>query len=440
MTAPPVESLFLRPDRTARGAAERQNGWTAARIPGGRRTLVVVLALLAIGLLLWAIRPAHRTRNTDDRFGTFAPMPVGVAKAKIGDIRVTLDALGAVTPLATVTVRPEITGIIQKIDFNEGQMVRAGDALAEIDPRLYQAALDQAKGALARDEAQYSNAQIDLKRYQTLWAQKAISQQVLATQEALVRTDAGTVEADKGAVEAAAVNLAFCRITSPVTGEVGLRQIDVGNYVQAGGTTEIAVVTELQPMSVLFTLPEDDIGRVMASVHAGAKLPVDAYDRSQSTRIASGTLSTVDNEIDPTTGTVKMRALFDNSDNRLFPSQFVNVKLLVHTLHGQVTVPAAAVQHGASGNFVFVVEAGHTVRMQVVNLGPTDGDKIDVTHGLSPGQDVVVDGADRLRDGASVVIPGAKSRKLAPGGWDSGHLTGARHHHHYRNGGTDSAQ
>lgn len=407
----------------------RTRGWTA-RFPGGRRTLWIVLVLLAIGLVLWAVRSTHTKGTAAHQFGSFAPMPVGVAQAKIGDIRITLDALGAVTPLATVTVKPEVNGIIQRIDFKEGQMVRAGDVLAEIDPRPYQAALDQAKGTLARDQAQLANAQIDLKRYQTLWSQNAISQQILATQEALVRTDAGTVEADKGTVEAAAVNRAFCRITSPVSGQVGLRQIDLGNYVQVGGTTGIVVVTELQPMSVLFTLPEDDIAQVMAQIHAGAKLQADAYDRSKTTKIASGVLANVDNEIDPTTGTVKLRAMFHNSDLRLFPSQFVNIRLLVNTLHGQTTVPAAAIQHGASGNYVFTVGQDHTVHMRHVTLGPTDGDTVDVTRGLAPGDVVVVDGADRLKDGTRVEIPAEHGAARTPrGNFQQGASSGRRHRH-----------
>ena len=391
-----------------------------------KTALLVVAILLLLVLLIWAIRPSGQTGSRHHgHLNMNGPIPVGVAKSALSDVRVTLDELGAVTPLATVTVKPQVSGIMQKIDFKEGQMVHAGDVLAEIDPRPYQAAVDQAKGALARDQAQLANAQIDLKRYQQLWSQNAVSQQILATQEATVRTDAGTVEADKGALEAAVVNLDFCKITSPVAGKVGLRQVDVGNYVQVGVTTEIVVVTELQPMSVLFTVPEDNIGEVLNRVHAGAKLAADAYDRANTVKIASGALATVDNQVDPTTGMVKLRALFDNGDLRLFPSEFVNIRLLVDTLHGQVTVPGAAVQHGASGDYVYVVGSNKTVHMQSIHLGPTDGDIVDVTHGLSPGTTVVVDGADQLSDGAHITIPGKMSFLTA-----SKNGTGHAHHRH----------
>jgi len=361
------------------------------------------------------------------------PVPVGVARVQSANIRVTLDALGAVTPLATVVVKPQVNGVLRRIDFTEGQMVRVGDLLAEIDPRPYQAALDQAKGALARDHAQYQNAQVDLRRYQGLWAQKAISQQILATQEALVRTDAGNIEADRGAVEAAAVNLGFCRVTSPVAGRVGLRQVDVGNYVQVGVTTEIVAVTQLRPISVLFTVPEDNLPALAARIQSGAEIPVDAYDRAQRTRLATGRLSNMDNEVDPTTGTVKMRALFDNNDGHLFPQQFVNVKILVNTLNDLTAVPVAAIQHGTSGDFVFLVRSGGTATMRNVALGPVDGNLVAVNRGLSPVDVVVVDGADRLRDGSRVLIGGSHVSRGPVGG-------AARRGHHHRGstGGGDS--
>jgi multidrug efflux system membrane fusion protein len=433
MRTPYAENLPADGGALARGRPDERLYGTPSRLSGGLKKAAWILAgLLLLGLLIWAIKPSGQTASgRHGHLNANGAVPVGVAKAALSDVRVTLNALGAVTPLATVTVKPQVSGIMQKVDFREGQMVHAGDVLAEIDPRPYQAAVDQAKGALARDQAQLANAQIDLKRYQQLWSQNAVSQQILATQEATVRTDAGTVEADKGAVEAAAVNLAFCKITAPVAGQVGLRQVDVGNYVQVGVTTEIVVVTQLQPMSVLFTVPEDNIDQVLNRMHAGTKLSADAYDRANTTKITSGALATVDNQVDPTTGMVKLRALFDNRNLELFPSQFVNIRLLVDTLHGQVTVPAAAVQHGAAGDYVYVVGFDRKVHMQSVRLGPTDGDIVDVTHGLSPGAMVVVDGADQLSDGIHVTIPGKITFSAgSKNGSGRGH-----HHHHSSDGG-----
>jgi len=428
MHTPYADNVPANGSPLARGRADEAPYATKSRLSAGlKKALWIGSGLLLLGLLVWAIKPSGQIASGMHGHPNAAgPVPVGVAKATLSDIRVTFNALGAVTPLATVTVKPQVSGIMEKIDFKEGQMVHADDLLAEIDPRPYQAAVDQAKGALARDQAQYANAEIDLKRYQQLWSQNAVSQQTLATQEALVRTDAGTVESDKGALEAAVVNLAFCKITSPVTGQVGLRQVDAGNYVQVGVTTEIVVVTQLQPMSVLFTLPEDNIGQVLNRMHSGAKLTADAYDRANITKIAAGTLSTVDNQIDPTTGMVKLRALFDNSNLQLFPSQFVNIRLLVNTLHGQVTVPSAAVQHGASGDYVYVVGPDKRAHMRSVRLGPTDGDIVDVTHGLAAGTTVVVDGADQLSDGTQVTIPGKM-----PFSGRSEKSPQHRHHHHH---------
>ncbi len=397
------------------------------RFPGGRRVFWTVAAVILLALLIWALRPAQNGNTNSEALGAGGPMPVGVATAVSGDLNITLDALGAVTPLATVTVKPQVSGILEEIDFREGQIVRAGDKLAEIDPRPFQAALDQAKGALARDAAQLANARVDLGRYQTLWSQNAISQQTLATQQALVRTDGGTVEADKAAVEAAALNLAYCRITSPVTGRVGLRQVDAGNLMQVGVTTAIVVVTQLQPMSVEFTVPEDRIDEIMQQMGKGAGLSAIAFDRSQSTRIATGMLATADNQVDPTTGTVKLRALFQNTDNRLFPSQFVNIRLTVKTLHRQTIVPTAAVQHGTSGDYVFVVGPDRTVSMRNIEVGPSEGEKIAVIAGLSPGERVVVDGADRLRDGARVLVSGP-ARPLAASSPHAHHRRGAAGH------------
>jgi multidrug efflux system membrane fusion protein len=387
--------------------------WADAHVPGGQKVLWILLGLILLFLLIWAIRPST-DESTSNRFRSTGPMPVGVATAVSGNIAITLNALGTVTPLATVTVRPQVSGNIQSIDFQEGQMVKAGDVLAVIDPRTYIAALDQARGTLAKDVATLQNAQVDLKRYAALWAQKAVSQQVYATQAATVRQDAGIVVADKANVESAEINLGYTKITSPVAGRVGLRQVDVGNLVEAGQTNEIVVVTQLQPISVLFTVPEDYIDQIMDQVNAGAKLQVQAYDRSQAKLLATGTLATVDNEIDVTTGTVKLRAMFDNPQRSLFPNQFVNTKLLIDTLHNQIVVPAAAIQRGAEGAYVYVVGADKTVSMRTIILGPTDGTKTSITKGLKVGETVVIDGADRLRDGSQVNIPALGKAGMAP--------------------------
>jgi len=385
--------------------------WCGAH-PSLSRVLFIGLGLALLALLIWAIYPKPAVRRGLNN----GPQPVGVATAQDAPINVTLNALGTVTPLATATVRPQVGGMLTKIYFTEGQMVKAGDLLAQIDPRPYQAALDQSKGQMARDEANLANARTDLARYQGLAAQNAISNQQLDTQASLVRSDSGIVQADQANVETAQINLGYTRITSPVDGRVGLHEVDVGNIVSAGQTTGIVVVTELSPISVIFTVPEDNISQVMARTSSGATLPADAYDRSQSTKVASGQLATIDNVIDPTTGTVKLRAMFDNTDGKLFPSQFVNVRLLVDTLQHQTVIPMAAIQRGADGTFVFVVSPDKLANQRTVKLGVQDGDKVAVLEGLKPGDTVVVDGADRLRDGAEVAVPGPAQKIQAPSG------------------------
>jgi multidrug efflux system membrane fusion protein len=388
----------------ARGVGGDVRRWSSKHLPGGERTMWVVLGLVVLVLFVWAILPGQNTDNQRG-FGAGGPQPVGVTKAVKGNIDVTLDALGTVTPLATVTVRPQVSGQLRRIAFQEGQLVKAGDLLAEIDPRSFQAALDQARGQLARDGALLANARVDLKRQQALYAANATSQQVLATQTALVKQYEGVVLSDRANVESAAINLGYTRVVAPVTGLAGLRQVDVGNFVAAGQATGVVVVTQLEPMSVLFTIPEDNIGDVVSRMKSGDTLSVIAYNRSQTAEIATGTLSAVDSQVDTTTGTVKLRALFDNADGALFPNQFVNIHLLVDTLRGQTVVPASAIQRGSSGAYVFVVKPDHMVAMRAVTLGPQQDDRVSIIKGLNVGETVVTDGGDRLREGAEVTIP-----------------------------------
>jgi multidrug efflux system membrane fusion protein len=404
--------------------------------PAWRRSRKIWWLLGGIVLLVLIIAIA-RYRATHvpvtGRFGFNGPLTVGVARVATGDVPITINALGTVTPLATVTVHPQINGPLVKIAFTEGQTVKAGELLVQIDPRPYQAALDQSAAQLKRDQALLANAKVDLERYKTLLAQNSVSDQTYATQVATVAQDEATVAADQAAFESAQLNLSYCRITSPVAGLVGLRQVDIGNLMQAN-STEIVVVTQMQPMSVLFTVPEDSLGDILQRLRSGQKLPVDAYDRSLTSRIASGVLANADNEIDPSTGTLKLRALFDNSKFELFPSQFVNVRLLLNTLHDAIVAPAAAVLQGASGSYVYVVNADSTVSMRAVTSGPGSGDQVSITRGLQPGETVVVDGADQLRDGARVTVPGAtpaaagpRQRPAGGGGPYGGSSGGARH-------------
>src|SRR5882724_1036905 len=392
---------FQRAERPARGPAGRAwsgvKSWSS-RNPRLSRVVWFTLGLALLALLIWAIYPAKQT----GRRGLInqGAQPVGVARVISGDINVTLNALGTVTPLATATVRPQVGGMLIKLNFTEGQMVKAGQTLAQIDPRPYQASLDQARGQLARDAATLANAKVDLARYQALLAQNAISQQQVATQQALVGSSEGVVVSDQANIETARINLGYTNIVSPVAGRAGIHLVDIGNIVQASQATGIVVVTQLQPMSVLFTIPEDSVHKVLDRVNGGATLPVDAYDRSQTTKLTSGNLSAVDTVVDPTTGSVKLRALFDNKDSKLFPAQFVNIRLLVETLHNQTVVPVAAIQRGADGSFVFVVTPEKTVNQRNVTTGVQDGNNIQVLTGLKAGDTVVVDGADRLRDGA----------------------------------------
>jgi membrane fusion protein, multidrug efflux system len=374
-----------------------------------RNAVVFILALAVIGLALWlhpwtALWPGGAPQPRGE-----PPQAIGEATVATGDLPIVMNALGTVTPLATVTVQTQINGQLTEIGFKEGQMVKKGDFLAQIDPRPFEAALESAQGTLAKDQALLKQAQIDLARFQTLNRQDSIAKQQVDDQFYLVRQDEGTVRTDQAAVDTQKLNLAYCHIVSPVDGRVGLRLVDAGNYVQTSTSSGLVVITQIQPITVIFTLPEDALPQVLQRLHTGAKLPVIAYDRSNTTKLSTGMLETVDNQIDTTTGTVKLRATFTNEDGMLFPNQFVNARLLVDTLHDAVLAPNPAVQQGAPGAYVYLVGADNTVSVRPVKLGPTDGEHTAVLSGLSAGDKVVVDGADRLRDGAKVIVPASTS-------------------------------
>jgi membrane fusion protein, multidrug efflux system len=415
-------------------------------------------------------RLSHPPEGANFRRPGANALAVGVARVTTGDVPITIDSLGTVTPLATVTVHPQVTGPLTKIAFVEGQIVKAGDLLAVIDPRPFQAALDQAVGQLEHDRALLANARVDLVRYKTLVAQNSVAEQTYATQQATVLQDEATVATDQAAVETARLNLSYTQIRSPITGSAGLRQVDLGNVVTAY-TTSIVVVTQLQPMSVLFTIPEDSLSQVIQRMHRGEKLAAVAYDRTFTTLLDSGVLANTDNEIDTTTGTLKLRAMFNNSGGELFPQQFVNVRLTLETLHDQLLVPGAAVLQGASGYYVYVVDTGPPdppgtavgtagaavstpgaaaagsaiVHVRSVVTGPTAGTMISVRSGLQLGETVVVDGADQLRDGAHVILPsptsagGAATEGSQPetSGNNGRHYGGGQHHG--RHGGMGAA-
>lgn len=379
---------------------------TVRRSPSRSRSLgpwLLLVVLLAGGAWLFSRLGGH---SGAARTMTPPPPAVGTALAAAADMQVADNGLGTVTSLANVVVQSQVSGVLQTIGFREGQMVHRGDFLAQIDPRPYQALLDQARGTLAHDQGLLRQAQTDARRYATLQRQDSIGRQQAEDQQFIVQQYQGSIAADQGAIETQQVNLTFCRIVSPIDGRVGLRQVDAGNYITPALINGIVVVTQLDPISVIFTLPEDNLPAIQAQISTGATLQVVATDRSNTVQLATGTLETTDNQIDTTTGTVKLRAMFANPGAKLFPNQFVNIRLIVSTLHGAVTVPNAALQTGAPGSFVYAVQPDSTVAVRVVKLGVADADKTQVLSGLAVGDRVVTDGVDRLRDGAKVSVPG----------------------------------
>jgi multidrug efflux system membrane fusion protein len=367
-----------------------------------RRRWVAVFLIVLLAVFIW-----WRHAGRKERAGGPAPVAVGVAEAKSGPMRVTLDELGTVTPLATVTVLPQISGYITGIGFTEGQLVQKGQFLVQIDPRPYEIQLEQYQAALAKDEASLAQARSDLARYEKLAAQDSISAQTVSDQRFLAAQNAAAVKADQANIDSAKLDLVYCHITSPVTGRVGLRLVDLGNYVTSGSSTGLAVVTTISPTTVIFSVAQQDLAMVLEQIESGATLEAAAYDSADTTKLEDGTLTAVDNQVNSSTGMVKLRADFPNTDGRLFPNQFVNVHLLVKTLQNATLVPSPAVQEGAPGAYVYLVQPDHSVKMQPVETGPTDGVNTVITKGVQPGATVVVDGVDRLADGSRVAVAGS---------------------------------
>jgi multidrug efflux system membrane fusion protein len=408
--------------RTAPEPTVKARRFTATRIGIG----LIVVALLALGAYQIA-RWVTAAKAPTGRVAVSATQSVGASTVVTNNVPVVVNALGTVTPIATVTVQSQISGYLTKVAFTEGQPVQKGQLLAQIDDRPYLILKAQYEGQLAHDQGLLSQAQMDLKRYQTLAAQNSIAKQQAEDQVFIVQQYQGTVKQDQSLIDAQALNIAYCHITSPVTGRIGLRLVDPGNYVQSSSVTGLAVVTELQPITVIFAIPEDDLPDIMPQLNAGTKLQVTIFDRTNVKKLAVGTVIAVDSQINTTTGTVNVRAQFDNKDNALFPNQFVNAQLLVNTLQNALTVPTAAIQRGAPGatpggalgTYVYLVNTNNTVSVRQITVGPTyvaahGASMTTVETGLAAADKVVTDGADRLRDGLHVNVSSVDGKQVAP--------------------------
>lgn len=395
--------------------ADERTGWRRMAAKGAGKKWILAL-LLAAALGVWAFFHFRSPAPGGVAGGGNRPQPVSVAEVRIADMPIWISALGTAVPRNLVTVRSRVDGELIKLHFREGQMVTQGQALADLDPRPFQVQLTQASGQLAKDAALLKNARLDLERYKELWAKDSIPKQQLDTQEALVGQYEGTVEADRGAVESARLQLAFAHIVAPASGRIGLRQVDPGNQIHAGDANGLAVIAQLQPITLVFSVPESYLPALNRRIAGGDPVAVEAWDREQKERLAVGRLLTTDNLVDTATGTIKMKAEFANEDSALFPNQFVNVRLLLGTRKDALIVPGAALQRGAKGTFVYVVDGAGTVASVPVALGPADGELLAVDGALAAGARVVTDGADKLRDGAKVeaVSPAARAAAAAP--------------------------